>query len=90
MSRLTVLPQYLLPKQALTQLAGKLASAQAGRLTTSFIQWFANRYNVNMEEAADPDLRNYRSFNDFFTRPLGPGVRPLADAGTSFTAPLIS
>jgi phosphatidylserine decarboxylase len=28
--RLAVLPQYVLPKQALTALAGKFASAQAG------------------------------------------------------------
>ena len=31
-SRLAVLPQYLLPKQALTAFAGKVASAQAGAL----------------------------------------------------------
>jgi phosphatidylserine decarboxylase len=78
--QLAVLPQYLIPKQALTTLAGKLASAQAGGLTTSVIRWFVGRYDVNMAEAADPDIASYQSFNEFFTRPLKVGARPLADA----------
>ena len=78
--RLAVLPQYLFPKQALTSLAGKFASAQLGGLTTSVIRRFVARYNVNMAEAANPDITSYASFNDFFTRALKPGARPLADA----------
>jgi len=78
--RLAVLPQYLLPKQALTTLAGKFASARLGGLTTSVIRWFVGRYNVNMAEAANPDIASYTSFNDFFTRALKPGARPLAPA----------
>ncbi|MFI8617198.1 archaetidylserine decarboxylase [Acidovorax sp. NPDC077693] len=78
--RLAVLPQYLIPKQALTALAGKFASAQLGGLTTSVIRRFVARYNVNMAEAANPDITSYASFNDFFTRALKDGARPLADA----------
>ena len=78
--RLAVLPQYLIPKQALTILAGKLASKEAGSLTTSVIRWFVGRYNVNMAEAANPDIASYKSFNAFFTRPLKEGARPQAAA----------
>jgi phosphatidylserine decarboxylase len=78
--RLAVLPQYLLPKQALTVLAGKLAGARAGSLTTSVIRWFVGRYGVNMAEAANPDIASYASFNEFFTRPLKEGARPFAEA----------
>jgi phosphatidylserine decarboxylase len=78
--RLAVLPQYLLPKQALTALAGKFATARAGGLTTSVIRWFVGRYQVDMSEAANPDIASYSSFNEFFTRPLKPGARPLAPA----------
>ncbi|MBV7430075.1 archaetidylserine decarboxylase [Acidovorax sp. sif1233] len=78
--RLAVLPQYLMPKQALTTLAGKFASARLGGLTTSVIRRFVARYNVNMAEAANPDIASYASFNDFFTRALKPGARPLAQA----------
>ena len=80
--RLAVLPQYFLPKQALTTLAGKFASARLGGLTTSVIRWFVGRYQVNMAEAANPDIASYASFNDFFTRELRAGSRPLADAKT--------
>jgi phosphatidylserine decarboxylase len=78
--RLAVLPQYLLPKQALTSFAGWVAGAQWGGATTSLIRWFVGRYNVNMAEAAEPDIGAYASFNDFFTRALKPGARPLATA----------
>jgi phosphatidylserine decarboxylase len=78
--RLAVLPQYLIPKQALTALAGQLASKEAGSLTTSVIRCFVGRYGVNMAEAANPDIASYKSFNEFFTRPLQEGARPLAEA----------
>jgi phosphatidylserine decarboxylase len=77
---LAVLPQYLLPKKALTVFAGWVAGAQGGAFTTALIRWFVKRYQVNMAEAAAPDIAAYASFNDFFTRALKPGARPLADA----------
>jgi len=75
-----VFAQYLLPKQALTAFAGWVASHQRGRVTTALIRWFVGKYQVNMAEAANPDIGSYLSFNDFFIRALRPGVRPLADA----------
>jgi len=75
--RLAVLPQYLLPKQALTALAGAAARHRGGSLTTAAIRWFIGRYGVNMAEAAQSDPAAYASFNDFFTRALRPGARPL-------------
>ena len=79
-NRLFVFSQYLLPKQAITVLAGKVANARAGKLTTRIIRWFIGRYGVNMQEAANPDITSYATFNDFFTRALREGVRPLAHA----------
>ena len=81
-----VLLQYLLPKQALTALAGKFASAKAGALTTSVIRWFVRKYRVDMNEAAESDVTRYSSFNEFFTRALKPGVRPIA--GASLVCPV--
>ncbi len=78
--RLAVLPQYLLPKQAMTRLAGRIANAEGGALTTRLIRWFVGRYGVNMAEAAEPDIARYPSFNAFFTRALKPDARPLAEA----------
>ncbi|HBH38811.1 MAG TPA: phosphatidylserine decarboxylase [Curvibacter sp.] len=78
--RLAVLPQYLLPKKALTSFAGLVAGTRMGAITTGIIRRFIRRYNVNMAEAANPDPASYASFNDFFTRALKDGARPLADA----------
>ena len=78
--RLAVWPQHLLPKMALTRLAGKVAGAERGASTTRLIRWFVGRYGVNMSEAVEPDVAAYASFNDFFTRALKPGARPLAQA----------
>ncbi|WP_296447861.1 archaetidylserine decarboxylase, partial [Rhodoferax sp. UBA5149] len=78
--RLAVLPQYLLPKQALTALAGRVAGARGGKLTTRLIAWFVRRYGVNMAEAANPEVASYATFNEFFTRALKDGARPLAGA----------
>jgi phosphatidylserine decarboxylase len=78
--RLQVLLQYLLPKQALTAFAGWVASKPRGALTTRTINWFVKKYGVNMAEAANPDTASYATFNDFFTRALKPGARPLAQA----------
>lgn len=75
---LSIMLQYLLPKQAITALAGKLANVKGGSLTTAVITWFIKRYKVNMAEAANSDISSYATFNDFFTRPLKENVRPLA------------
>ena len=77
--RFAVLPQYLFPKQALTSFAGFVASRERGWVTTEIIRRFVAKYQVNMDEALNPDIASYATFNDFFTRALKPGVRPLAN-----------
>ena len=71
--------QHLLPKQALTTLAGRIAAAKGGSLTTALIRWFVDQYSVNMREAAEPDVAKFATFNDFFTRALKSGARPISN-----------
>ena len=78
--RSKVLPQYVLPKQAITAFGGWVAGGEWGAATTAIIKWFVGKYQVNMGEAANPNIAGYRSFNDFFTRALKPGARPTSDA----------
>jgi phosphatidylserine decarboxylase len=78
--RLAVMPQYLLPKRLITQFAGKVANLRGGALTHAIIRRFVAKYGVNMAEAADPRIESYPTFNEFFTRPLRDGLRPIADA----------
>ena len=78
--RLAVLPQYLTPNHAINVFAGWVAGHERGWVTTKIIRWFVRKYGVNMDEALNSDIASYASFNDFFTRALAPGARPLARA----------
>jgi phosphatidylserine decarboxylase len=66
--RLAILLQHVLPKRRLTELAGRIAGARGGVLSTSLIRWFAKRYGVDMSEAADPDFAGTRA-----SMPSSPG-----------------
>ena len=72
--------QRFIPKLALTRAVGWLAARHGGFGTRAAIRWFIGRYGVDMQQAADPRVEAYASFNDFFTRALREGARPLADA----------
>jgi phosphatidylserine decarboxylase len=78
--RLAVLPQYLYPKRALTVFGGFVASHRWGWITTRIIRRFIRKYRVAMDEALVSDPAQFATFNDFFTRALKPGARPLAQA----------
>ena len=78
--RLAVLPQYLYPKRALTVFGGFVASHRWGWITTRIIRRFIRKYQVAMDEALVSDPAQFATFNDFFTRALKPGARPLAQA----------
>lgn len=85
MQRLFVLLQYLLPQRLLTSAAGALARGEF--LAGLLIRLFIRRYRVDMSEALDPDPSSYRDFNEFFTRALKPGARPLAGEADSVLCP---
>lgn len=78
--RLFVQLQHLLPKLLITRLLGFFARRRGGALTQWAIRHFIARYNVNLAEAAQTEPGAYATFNDFFTRALRPGARPLATA----------
>ena len=76
--------QYLLPKHALTRLAGLLAGAKLGGLTTLMIEQFVKHYQINTKEMMGK-IKDYKTFNAFCSRPLIPSARPInynADAVT--------
>ena len=86
MPPLSIQLQHVLPQRLLTRLMGRIASLRGGALTRAMIRRFIARYGVNMQEAADPRIESYASFNDFFTRALREGARPVADA--AFVCPV--
>ncbi|MCG9722390.1 archaetidylserine decarboxylase [Shewanella sp. Isolate7] len=79
MDKLKIALQYIMPKHLLSRLVGKLAAAELGAVTTSVIKWFIKQYKIDMSEAAESAPEAYASFNQFFTRALKPGIRPLCE-----------
>ena len=78
--------QHILPHHAVSRSAGALASSEVPWLKDRLIRRFIAAYDVDMREAAR-GIEEYRSFNDFFTRELKPGARPLGDAGQFILSP---
>jgi phosphatidylserine decarboxylase len=85
--RLFILSQYLLPHHLLSRLIGCAAECRVGWFKNRLIGWFAQQYQVNMSEAQVEDLTAFAHFNDFFTRALKDGARPLDTAPGSVLSP---
>ena len=75
--RIKIALQYAIPKHAISRLVGKLAAAKMGWLTTQLIELFIKTYQINMSEAKFKNAKDFATFNDFFTRELAEGVRPI-------------
>jgi len=80
--------QYAMPKHFISRMVGKLAAAKAGGLTTALIKLFIKQYKIDMSEAEYPDPAHYKTFNEFFTRPLKEGIRPLAEESDIIAHPV--
>lgn len=88
LDNLFVLSQYLTPQHTLSRTVGMLADCKQPQIKDAFIKWFINRYQVNMAEAAKENPSDYPCFNDFFTRELKPGLRPVAHEKTQISCPV--
>jgi phosphatidylserine decarboxylase len=70
-----VLMQYLLPHRLLSALARQVAYSRWRPLKDWLIGLAIRKFDIDVAEAADPEPRNYPSFNAFFTRALRNGAR---------------
>ncbi len=79
--------QHLLPQHGLSRAVGRLAASEVPWISRPLVRAFARVYGVDMAEAERPDLASYPSFNDFFTRSLAPGARPIDPAPDAVVSP---
>lgn len=86
-SRAKIALHYLLPQHFLTRLAGWFAEKKWGGLTHFVIKRFAKAYNINWQEAEKSEASDYASFNDFFTRRLKNGSRPIDETENGICMP---
>jgi phosphatidylserine decarboxylase len=87
LEKLFVLLQYPLPQHGLSRLMGRLTHCRNPLFKNFFIRSIIKAYGVNMDEAAHSDIGSYPCFNDFFTRELKPGVRPIATTPGTLVSP---
>lgn len=69
--------QNLVPQQKLSEMAGRLASSRHPVIKKTFIKTFAKAYGIKLDDYARGSFNQYDSFNDFFTRELKDGQRPI-------------
>jgi phosphatidylserine decarboxylase len=75
------------PKNALSRLAGVLTRWAAPRwLLDRAIAGFAGRYGIDLGECDPPS--SFRTFGEFFARPLKPGRRPIAPGEELLVSPV--
>ncbi len=84
---LITLPQYLLPHHLLSTMMSKLTHCENTVWKNLFIKQIIKYYKVNMNESVTADINSFKSFNDFFTRELKPGVRTVIDELNAIACP---
>jgi phosphatidylserine decarboxylase len=87
-ARLFVALQYLMPQHGLSRFVYHLARSRAHWLKNALIGSFVDHFHPDMSEAERPDPRSYASFNEFFTRALRAGARPLAPDPAALLSPV--
>ncbi len=69
--------QSVLPQRTLTAAVHWLMRVRTPLVKNTLIRGIGKVAGVNFDEAVNPNPEHYASFNDFFTRELKPGARPL-------------
>jgi phosphatidylserine decarboxylase len=78
----------LVPKNAFSRAVGAMLRAPWPKpMVRLGIQGFSKAYGVETDEA-ERDVLSYRTFNEFFTRRLKPGLRPIAEGSSLACSPV--
>lgn len=87
-ARAFVALQYLLPQHALSRLVYAATRSRVRLLKNALIEAFMGRFHPDMSDAAEPDYRQFESFNAFFTRALREGARPIDPDPSALVSPV--
>ena len=79
--------QYVLPHHLISRSVYYFVECQIPWFKNGLIRWAIDHYHVNMSEAKREDAEEYIHFNDFFTRSLKDGSRPLPEDPEMIVSP---
>lgn len=85
---LKAIPQYFLPHRFLSSIMFKLARSTNPGFKNWLINFVVKKFDVDMNEALESDPTAYETFNQFFTRALKPGIRPLCNETNGIACPV--
>jgi phosphatidylserine decarboxylase len=69
--------QHLLPQHGISRLVLRATRSRVPAFKDALIRLFVRGFKPDMADAVETDPTAYASFNDFFTRALRPGTRPV-------------
>lgn len=84
----TNLWQRPLPHHPLSRLVLRLTRVRKPAVKNTLIRAFMSGYRLDLDEAVQGDPLAYGSFNEFFTRALKPGARPIAREADAIASPV--
>lgn len=85
--RLKSWPLYILPHHLVSRFIYRLTRIES-RFVPAAIRQFAKLFNIDLQEAAQPDPRHYKTFNQFFTRSLKDGAREISGNANQLCSPV--
>lgn len=85
---LFIIGQYLLPHHLVSRLVGFFAESHRSFIKRPLMKFFVRRFGIDMSEAERESLEDYQNFNDFFTRSLKPGIRPIEGEPSDWVSPV--
>ncbi len=85
--KLFALLQQVIPQHLLSRLIGRLAECENPAIKNYIIKSFAKQFNVDLSEAKIEQAEGFSHFNDFFTRELKEGMRPICPLEDSIVSP---
>ena len=80
--------QYPVPHHLLSRALGLLTHAENRWIKLAFMRLIIKRFGINMDEALEQDLNQYKHFNAFFTRALKADARSIVKESDKLACPV--
>jgi phosphatidylserine decarboxylase len=87
-ARLFVAMQHLIPQHFLSSVVYHVTRSRSPAVKNLLINSFMSGFHPDMSDAAQADPLSYGSFNEFFTRALRPGTRPVDTNSSTLVSPV--
>lgn len=87
-ARLFAALQHLLPQHGASALVHRLTRSRIRPVKNLLIRGFVRAFRPDLGDALERDATRHASFNDFFTRALRPGARPLPRDPAAIASPV--